>query len=154
MKRVGCIITALVVSAVAASGVFAHCEIPCGIYGDEMRFEMMREHIKTIEKSMNMIVTLSGDGEKNDNQLVRWIMNKEDHAGELQHIVSQYFLTQRVKPVDADAAEAYRVYVHKLNLLHKMLVLSMKAKQSTDLEVIQRLKAVLEEFREAYFGKE
>ena len=154
MKRLSVAVALFIASAIAASGVLAHCEIPCGIYGDEMRFEMMREHIKTIEKSMNMIVSLSGEGERNDNQLVRWIMNKEDHAGELQHIVSQYFLTQRVKPVEAEADEAYEAYVHKLNLLHEMLVLSMKAKQSTDPGVIERLKAVLEKFREAYFGKE
>jgi nickel superoxide dismutase len=28
----------------------AHCEIPCGIYDDEMRINMVLEHIATIEK--------------------------------------------------------------------------------------------------------
>ena len=23
----------------------AHCQIPCGIYGDEMRFQMLEEHV-------------------------------------------------------------------------------------------------------------
>ena len=27
-------------------------------------------------------------------------MNKEEHANQLQHIVTQYFMTQRIKPVD------------------------------------------------------
>lgn len=28
---------------------YAHCEIPCGIYGDSLRISLMYEHIKTIE---------------------------------------------------------------------------------------------------------
>jgi len=36
----------------------AHCEIPCGIYDDEMRINMINEHIATIEKSMNQIMKI------------------------------------------------------------------------------------------------
>ncbi len=39
---------------------FAHCEIPCGIYDDEMRIKIINEHIVTVEKSMNQIVTRKG----------------------------------------------------------------------------------------------
>ncbi|PLX11209.1 MAG: superoxide dismutase, partial [Marinilabiliales bacterium] len=38
---------------------FAHCEIPCGIYEDTIRIELIKEHIITIEKSMKMIHELS-----------------------------------------------------------------------------------------------
>ena len=36
----------------------SHCEIPCGIYDDAMRIDMIREHISTIEKSMTQITEL------------------------------------------------------------------------------------------------
>ena len=36
----------------------AHCEIPCGIYDDELRISMLNEHITTIEKSMNQIMKI------------------------------------------------------------------------------------------------
>ena len=36
----------------ASSIVFSHCEVPCGIYGDPMRLDVMAEHVTTIEKSM------------------------------------------------------------------------------------------------------
>lgn len=153
MKRLELGSALLFAALFVASGLFAHCEIPCGIYGDDMRFEMMGEHIRTIEKSMNMIVSISAGGETDNNQLIRWVMNKEDHAGELQHIITQYFLTQRVKPVGEEEAEAYQAYVHKLNLLHEMLVFSMKAKQSTDLGIVEHLESLLEQFRGVYFGK-
>ena len=32
----------------------AHCEIPCGIYGDSVRIALIYEHITTVEKSMKM----------------------------------------------------------------------------------------------------
>ena len=49
-----CAPVALVV-ALAAFNAVAHCEIPCGIYTDEMRVQMIEEHCKTIEKSMSQI---------------------------------------------------------------------------------------------------
>ena len=39
---------------------YAHCEIPCGIYQDEIRIALIYEHITTIEKAMTKIVELSG----------------------------------------------------------------------------------------------
>ncbi len=130
----------------------AHCEIPCGIYGDSMRLDMIAEHITTLEKSMQQITALSKEGEKNYNQIVRWVSNKEDHANKIQEIVSQYFLTQRIKPAPKDDSAAYEKYTRQLALLHEMLIYAMKSKQTTDLENIEKLKALLEEFRAAYLG--
>ena len=132
----------------------AHCEIPCGIYGDSLRVALLYEHIETIEKSMNMINTLSDEESPDYNQLVRWVVNKEEHANKMQEIVSQYFLHQRVKPVTADNDEAYRKYTKQLELLHNILVFAMKSKQSTDLAVIDTLREKLHAFEHAYFGDE
>ena len=123
---------------------FSHCEIPCGIYDDEMRIEMISEHIGTIEKSMNQIMHLQKEGLQNSNQLVRWIMNKEDHANEVQEIVSQYFMTQRIKP---DAKD----YDKKLGLLHEMLIYSMKCKQTTDMTHVSKMRDLVKEFKGLYF---
>ena len=123
---------------------FGHCEIPCGIYDDEMRIEMISEHIGTIEKSMNEIMHLQKEGLQSSNQLVRWIMNKEDHANEVQEIVSQYFMTQRIKP---DAKD----YDKKLGLLHEMLIYSMKCKQTTDVAHVSKMRDLVKEFKGLYF---
>ena len=143
----------LMLTAIYARVSFAHCEVPCGIYGDEMRFDMIEEHIVTIEKSMQMIVELSREAEKNYNQIVRWINNKEEHANHIQEIVSQYFLTQRVKVADAKDKDAYQKYVKQVVLLQQMLVFAMKAKQSLDFTNIARLRTLLEEFERIYLGK-
>ena len=137
-----------------AHPAFSHCEVPCGIYGDEVRFYIIEEHINTIEKSMKMIVELSKEQNKNYNQLVRWINNKEQHANYIQDVVGQYFMTQRIKPADEEDAQKYKKYVEKITLLHKMLICSMKAKQTTDLVNAEELRILLTSFRTAYFGAE
>lgn len=134
--------------------VFSHCEIPCGIYGDTLRLDTMAEDIATLEKSMNEINRLSAAGEKNYNQLVRWVMNKEHHADAFSEICTQYFLKQRIKPAGRDEGKTYDEYIHKLTLLHQMMVTSMKCKQTTDLDNITKLRALLAEFRVAYLGEE
>ena len=128
----------------------SHCEIPCGIYDDEARLAQIEEHITTIEKSMSMIVELSKESEKNYNQLVRWVDNKETHANGVQGIVCQYFMTQRVKPAAVPDSPDHHKYVERLILLHRMLIHAMKAKQTTDLEHVNTLRSLVQEFRRAY----
>jgi nickel superoxide dismutase len=127
------------------STVSAHCEIPCGIYDDQLRTQLIAEHAATIEKSMKQIMELSKANPIDYNQLVRWVTNKDNHATEIQHIASQYFMTQRIKP-DQDK------YSEKLILLHKMLIAAMKCKQTTDLSHVNALRAHLNEFERLYFG--
>lgn len=138
-----------------SSSVFAHCEIPCGIYGDKMRFDMWEEQIATVEKSMTQIVALSKEDPKNYNQIVRWVNNKEKHANDIIEIATQYFLTQRVKPLkDHDDTEAATKYAHQLGTLHEIIVYSMKAKQTTDLENVTKLRELVKSFYKLYFNEE
>ena len=130
---------------------YAHCEIPCGIFDDSVRVALIKEHITTIEKSMNEINALSSEADPNYNQLIRWVINKEEHAKKIQDIVSQYFLHQRIKPVDPSDKEAYIKYQKQLEVLHHISVYAMKSKQSTDLKNIEILRAKVEEFEGMYF---
>jgi nickel superoxide dismutase len=142
----------MLMSMVFSLSAHAHCQIPCGIYGDEMRFEMLEEDIRTVEKSMKQIVALSRAGDRNYNQIVRWVNNKDEHAARIQEIVQRYFMAQRLKPVGKEKTDAYRKYVEKLALLHQMLFYAMKAKQSTDLDYVEKLRSALGRFRKAYFA--
>ena len=129
--------------------LFAHCEIPCGIYDDDARFAAIAEDLTTIEKSMKMILELSGDM-KNINQVVRWVNNKEVHADHIREVVAQYFLAQRVKvPAEGDGA-AYGAYTKQLALLHQMIVTAMKCKQTADLRNVKKLHGLLHEFQDLY----
>ena len=140
-------------AVVFASIAYSHCQIPCGIYNDQTRLTMIAENITTIEKSMKLIAELSKNDKPNMNQMVRWVQNKEKHADDTSHIITHYFMAQRLKPADKSDAKAYDEYVNKLVLLHKMLTSSMKAKQTTDLSHVKKLRALLAEFQDAYLGK-
>ena len=150
MRRVFFSILLLIVLA-APSITKAHCEIPCGIYHDELRFDLLDEHIETLTKSMNQINELSAAGDKNYNQLVRWITNKDDHADKYMEIVTQYFMTQRIKPEDPSDSAKYNEYLQKVSLLHQMLVYAMKCKQTTDLANTAKLTELQEAFKKLYF---
>jgi nickel superoxide dismutase len=131
--------------------VFSHCEVPCGIYNDEMRFTMITEHIQTIEKAMQQIKQLSKESPPNMNQTVRWIMNKEKHAEEIQHIIGQYFLTQRIKTPASEDKQASERYKKNLTVCHQIMVYAMKAKQTTDFNNVEMLKSHAASFKKMYF---
>lgn len=143
----------LALAVVFASMAYSHCQIPCGIYDDQMRFDMIAEHITTIEKSMKLVTELSGQDKPDMNQIVRWVHNKDEHADEISHIIAYYFMAQRLKLPAKSDVKAYNEYVKKLTLLHEMLVYTMKAKQTTDLANVEKLRSLLAKFRDAYFGE-
>jgi len=145
-------IAVMLIAALSARDALAHCEIPCGIYDDGLRITMIREHIDTVEKSMKTIATLSAEGEKNYNQLVRWVTNKDEHADEIQHIVSQYFMTQRIKPVGSEDP-AYAAYTAKLTVLHELLIEAMKSKQTLEQSHIDRMRSLVDSFEKLFFEK-
>jgi nickel superoxide dismutase len=153
MKKFLTLVFFLILISLSQSTIFSHCEIPCGIYNDEVRFTMLTENIQTIEKAMQQVIQLSEESPQNMNQIVRWIMNKEKHAEEIQHIISQYFLTQRIKSPDSEDKQAAERYIKNLTLCHQILVYAMKTKQTTDLDKVEKLTSLVGEFKKVYFAK-
>ncbi len=144
MKRAAFIMIVLTAALAFDQTARAHCEIPCGIYDDRARVQLIAEHIGTIEKSIKQVLDLQQAEQVNYNQLVRWIVNKENHATEIQTIVSQYFMTQRIKP---DTEQ----YARKIAVLHQMLITAMKCKQTTELKYVAELRELLQTFDQLYF---
>jgi nickel superoxide dismutase len=144
----------IVLLILMANMAYAHCQVPCGIYGDQMRFEMFREHIATLEKSMNKYHELSENPGDNVNQLVRWVNNKDHHADEFTNIVTYYFLAQRIKIKDSQNKTEFSDYQKEITLLHQMMVFSMKSKQTTDLKNVEQLKSLVDQFENIYFSAE
>lgn len=141
MKNTLKYMTIAVLFAGTAQFAQAHCQVPCGIYDDMVRIQLMEEHVTTIAKAMKQI-----ESGLNQNQTVRWITNKEKHAEELTDIATYYFLTQRIKPTTEN-------YHQKLEKLHLIMIHSMKAKQSTDTAQTDKLTKLIHEFAELYTGK-
>ena len=150
MKNI--LLTTAALICLSSGNAMAHCEIPCGVYGDGARFDMILEHAQTIEKSMRAITELSVDESVDYHTIARWTANKEEHAQLIQDIAAQYFLTQRVKSPAKDAdISLHEEYTSHLTLLHKIMVKAMKTKQTTDINHVEDLKDLTEEYKALYF---
>ena len=122
----------------------AHCEVPCGIYDDAARVKHMKEDAATIAKAMTNIHELAGKHSAQAfNQASRWVSTKETHATNIIGIVSQYFLTQKVKTV-ARGADGYDAYLAKLADHHAVMVAAMKTKQTVDPSAVAALNKAIE----------
>ena len=146
MKTIYLIIPALL-SLLLANISFGHCQVPCGVYTDDLRFMQMLEDTTTIEKSSNLIIELSTkDDGQSQNQLARWVSTKESHASKIQKIISEYFLTQRIKSTAKN-------YEKLLKGAHSVMVAAMKCKQSTEASVANDLKTSILVFQKIYESK-
>lgn len=129
-----------------ATTAHAHCQIPCGIYGDSTTFDVLQQHVATIQKSctqINELAAAENPSAQQQQQLVRWVNNKESHAQLIIDSAANYFLAQRIK---TDAAH----YAEKLALLHEIIVYAMQSKQSTDGQAAATLGEKLTAFQALY----
>ena len=131
-----------------SSKIYPHCQVPCGIYDDKSRVLSIYEDLKTINKSMVEITSLSKNSDSlSGNQMIRWVTTKEEHAKSIQETVSEYFMAQRIKEKDKN-------YNDKLMVLHKILKLAMKCKQGLNFENVNNCEKALLNFCELYFQQD
>lgn len=129
-----------------------HCQVPCGIYGDAMRIQMMREDADTIAKGMAQIREMEAADSFAHNQMVRWVMTKDEHAAGIQEQVASYWLAQRIKsPKERSGREKY---LRQLELMHGITVAAMKCKQTTDATHVDTIRSLANEFSATYFSEE
>ena len=141
------IYTLLILFLTIQSIALAHCQVPCGIYGDALRIVQIKEDFKTIRKAMDKISQLAENADPlSKNQLNRWIITKEEHATNIQKIVSEYFLTQRIK------MEKSQKYIDQTTTLHQVLVAAMKCKQTVDESNVNKGIKLVDTFVPYYFN--
>mmetsp|Transcript_85662 Transcript_85662/g.223238 ORF Transcript_85662/g.223238 Transcript_85662/m.223238 type:complete len:160 (-) Transcript_85662:60-539(-) len=132
--------------AVAASVRF-HCQVPCGIFTDDLRIKGMIEDAATIRKAVVQSADLHKAGSIQDvHQMVRWIHTKEEHAAKIMTTIGDYFMAQKVKKADLTDQE----YKEVLVLLHAVMVAAMKSKQSSELAAVDTLDAALKALEPLY----
>ncbi len=151
MKSIKLFVLSLSVLLISALSLSAHCQVPCGIYADDVVIGELDTDVATIIKAMQQINELKVDVSSNPHQLVRWINNKESHAQNIQDVMSAYFLAQRIK-VDLSKSDPEK-YIKLLELAHKITVYAMKCKQTSDMENADLLHVAFHEFEALYLGK-
>ncbi|MEM7697018.1 MAG: superoxide dismutase [Ni] [Verrucomicrobiota bacterium] len=142
----------------APSSGLSHCQVPCGIFSDQHRFEGMLEDQTTIAKAGVQIAELvagmkeGGSNALDTNQVARWVTVKEEHCQKIQDTIAAYFMAQRIKPGEGEEETA--AYTEKLVAAHVVMRAAMKAKQDPSEEVAAALKEAILDFYRAYEGKE
>ena len=131
--------------------LYAHCQVPCGIYDDAVRIVQIEEDITTIRKAMNMINDLAGKSDAQSlNQISRWVSTKESHAQNAQETILNYFLAQRVKAKEKGNKDRQK-YVDQTLTLHQLIVKMMKCKQTVDQRNCSDAYELLDKFTDLYF---
>jgi nickel superoxide dismutase len=126
-----------------ATNVYAHCDVPCGIY-DPHQAELAA---RTVARMVELIGQLPKDGltEADRAKFVRCISIKEQHAEivkhEIQVIWSDYF-----KP------EHLERYPDLHDQTWKILKLASKNKQNIDAQAAAELEASVKEFADIFWS--
>ena len=140
---------------ISISYLFAHCQVPCGIYDDARRIIEIEEHILTIEKAMDNILNITSENEQTAqamNQLVRWVNTKEEHAQKIQSTLMEYFLAQRIKSKKSND-DGYSQYVDLTIACQNIIYTAMKTKQTVDLLHVEELKILIDDLVKVYFDE-
>lgn len=118
----------------------AHCQMPCGIYHDDMVYDQVDQYAETMYKGIAVMNDGKFQTSKERNEFVRWAMQKEAASDETASLLTKYFLQQKIKPGEPDTAK-------RLESLHKLLFLLVAIKQNVDLEFVKEFSEEWDRFK-------
>ena len=143
---VGC----FTVIAISIAVINAHCQLPCGLYNDDIQFAKISQDAETISRACVLILQTQTDP-NSLNQAIRAINTKDAVADDLIDVVANYFLAQRIVPVEPDGDnQAYERYVRQLVLTNKIIRAAALCKQSSEPEKAEELKQLIQQFQHAF----
>ncbi|GAB4236458.1 MAG: superoxide dismutase [Ni] [Chlamydiales bacterium] len=121
--------------------LLGHCQMPCGIYNDQMVYDRIDEYYQTMYKAVAALENNAFSNVQDRNQFVRWVMQKDVQSDEAAHILTNYFLQQKIKPSnDEDTHELVHV-------LHHLLFLIVQIKQTVDIDIVKDFGKEWEHFK-------
>lgn len=121
------------------SGLSAHCQMPCGIYNDQMVYDQINQFYLTVFKAVKNMEALKADSLEDRNKFVRWVITKDRLCDETAELITKFFLQQKIQPIDDN--------VDLLKSLHKLLFLLVAIKQNVDIKVVQDFNKEWEHFK-------
>lgn len=117
----------------------AHCDIPCGIY-DPISAQIAA---LTVVRMVDLIADLEAKGGQHDtayhNSMARYVAVKEEHAEKAKH---------EIRVIWGDYIKAQHIEKHPgvHDLVHKIMQLGSKARQSVDRETSVQLVEAINDF--------
>jgi nickel superoxide dismutase len=123
----------------------AHCDVPCGIY-DPIVAQISA---LTVVRMIDLIHDLEGLGEAHDaqyhNSMTRYILVKEEHAekakSEVRVIWGDYIKAQHIEK-----------FPELQNLVHEIMQLGSKSRQTVDREIAVEFVDAINQFAEIFWA--
>ncbi len=119
----------------------AHCDVPCGIY-DPIVAQISA---LTVVRMMDLMAALEGEGVAYQNSMSRYIAVKEEHAEQAKHEI-------RVIWGDFIKADHLAQHPELTDLVHKIMQLGSKARQTADREVGVAFVEAINQFAEIFWA--
>ncbi len=130
--------------------VYAHCDIPCGIYDPHQAQVAALTVIRMVDLIHECATAINAGGSQGHNELefrnnfVRAVKVKEDHAELCKHEV-------RIIWGDYCKPEVREKYSELDGLVHKIMQLASKARQSVERDVAVELLQAVNRFAEIFW---
>lgn len=119
----------------------AHCDVPCGIY-DPIVAQI---NALTVVRMMDLMAALEGEGVAYQNSMSRYIAVKEEHAEKAKHEI-------RVIWGDFIKADHLAQYPELTDLVHKIMQLGSKCRQTADRETGVAFVEAINRFAEIFWA--
>ncbi len=119
----------------------AHCDVPCGIY-DPIVAQI---NALTVVRMMDLMAALEGEGVAYQNSMSRYVAVKEEHAEKAKHEV-------RVIWGDFISPDHVSQYPELPELVHKIMKLGSKARQTADREAGVAFVEAINKFSEIFWA--
>lgn len=127
----------------AKAQLYGHCQMPCGIYHDEMVYDQIDQYAETMYKAISEINASKFETPKERNQFVRWVYQKETQSNEIANLITTYFIQQKIKPDEEDTTT-------KTLLAQKLLFLLVQIKQNTEVKLVHEFMEEWEKFKHLF----
>lgn len=121
----------------------AHCQLPCGIYHDDMVFDQIDQYAETMYKGISILNESKIRTAHDHNEVIRWVLEKEKESNEIANLITVFFLQQKIKPGEPSTAK-------RLESAHKLLFLLVAIKQNTDLRFVKEFTEEWEKFKNMF----
>jgi len=111
------------------SSLSAHCQMPCGIYDDQMVYDEVNQFYLTMFKAVKALQNNKFNSDEDRNQFIRWVMTKERLCNEIAMLLTTYFFQQKIMPIDDN--------IDMVKSLHRLLFQLVAIKQNVDIKIVK-----------------
>ena len=121
----------------------AHCQMPCGIYHDDLVFDQVDQYIETMHKGITVTNDSAFSNVHDRVETIRWVVLKDKESDTIANLITTYFLQQKIKPGEPDTQK-------RVMSAHKLLFQLVAIKQNNDLKFVKSFSDEWDQFKELF----